>query len=230
MKIALHLVLLVILAFGWGHFLQSRSQMAQTVELAQAASIVGDFDSSDRLANAAEAQEGRMVLTGILLAFLSAGYVGIVFVAYLLPVLANKLTYAMFESGESGGPDALRHARALVAQGNYADAVEAFRRVAATEEGNRLPWLEIARLQREHLDDSLGAAATLREALEGHPWGEDDAGFLMFRLADLYADAFHDQDAAAEILAQLIQNFPQTRHSANARHRLQQWGRGFASP
>ena len=229
MKIALHLVLLVILTFAWGHFLQLRSQIAETLGNAEAASMVGNFETSDRLAKVADAQEGRMALTGIMLAFLSAGYVGIVFVAYLLPVLANKITHAMFESGEFVEPDAMRHARALVAQGNYTAAVEAFRRVAAKEEGNRLPWLEIARLQREHLDDSRGAAATLREALEGHQWSEDDAGFLMFRLADIYADAFNDEDAAAEILAQLIQNFPQTRHSANARHRLQQWGRALAS-
>lgn len=228
MKIALHVVVIAILVFGWGHMLQARSAAAVVLKQADAASNIGQFESSDRLRKEADQQESQAAFTGILLAFLTSGYVGLVFVAYILPVMANKVTHAMFESGESVEPDAMHDARVLVAQGKYAEAVEAFRLAAGKEEGNRVPWLEMAKLQREQLDDSLGATATLREALEDHTWNEDDAGFLLFRLAELYAEALDDEEAAAEVLGQLIEQFPNTRHSANARHRLQQWGRGLA--
>ena len=33
-----------------------------------------------------------------------------------------------------------------------------------------------------------------------------------------------DRMSAAQILAQVIDQFPETRHSANARHRLHEWG------
>jgi TolA-binding protein len=166
----------------------------------------------------------------VLLAFLSAGYAGIGFVAYVLPWMANTFTAGLYGSGEAAEADPLRAARALVAQGNYAAAVEAFRQAAGGLEGNRIAWLEMVRLQREHLEDNAGAAATLREALEGHAWSEEDGGFLMFRLAEIYAEGLQDEDAAAEILVQLIGQFPETRHGANARHRLQQWGRMAAAP
>jgi len=229
MKTALHAILLVVLLAGWVHFVQSRGEAAAMVGRADAAAMVGQFESSDVIRKAADEKESLTVFTGVLLAFLSAGFVGIAFVAYVLPAMANKFTHALYESGASVEADPMRDARALVAQGNYAAALEAFRQAAGKLEGNRIPWIEMVKLQREHLDDPLGAAATLREALEGHAWSEEDGGFLMFRLADVYADGLQDQETAAGVLLQLTEQFPQTRHSANARHRLQQWGREIAA-
>jgi tetratricopeptide (TPR) repeat protein len=227
-KIFLNVIAIVVLAAGWGHFFIDRGAAAEMQREADAASLVADFVTVDAKHKASDELESRAVFTGILLAFLSAGYVGILFVAYILPALANKFTHAVYDSGELVEHDAMRDARSLIAQGDYAGAVEAFREATLSDPGNRVPWVEIAKLQREQLDDSEGAVATLREALENHPWGEDDSGFLLFRLADVYADGLGDFDGAAEILGQLIEQFPETRHSANARHRLQEWGRGVA--
>ena len=44
--------------------------------------------------------EGERTFNGILLAFLTAGLVGIVFVTQVLPILAQKMTHAVYDSGE----------------------------------------------------------------------------------------------------------------------------------
>jgi hypothetical protein len=46
----------------------------------------------------------------------------------------------------------------------------------------------------------------------------------MFRLSEIYEEDFHDLKAAGAILSQIIELFPETRHSANARTKLHQWG------
>jgi tetratricopeptide (TPR) repeat protein len=227
-KIFLNLVAIVILGLGWAHFVKARSTASDLLESADKAAEVADFETADRNRKQARHLDGQATFTGILLAFLSTGYVGILVVTYVLPVLANKLTHAVYDSGELLATDPMREAHALLAQGEYAAAVEAFRAAAASDAGNRLPWIEMAKIQREHLKDSREAIATLREALENHEWAENDAGFMLFRLAELYLEDLGDEDAAVAMMHQVIEQFPETRHSANARHRLHEWGRDVA--
>lgn len=224
-KLAFHLIIAAILLVGWGYFLNDRATMNRFKTEANSAALVADFETAEVRNAAAEALEGKGMLTGILLSLLSAGYIGVLCAVYILPAVADKMTHAVYDSGEMVEPSAMRDARALVAQGDYAGAIEAFRRAAHAEPGNRMPWVEMARLQAEQLGEPEAAVATLREALESQSWGEDDGGYLFFRLADGYF-GLGDVDGAAEILTQLIETYPETRHSANARHRLAEWGRG----
>jgi len=60
----------------------------------------------------------------------------------------------------------------------------------------------------------------LQQHLESRAWPVDDAAFLMFRMAEIYTDRMHDFDAAHALLEEVIANFPNTRHSANAHHRI----------
>jgi TolA-binding protein len=46
----------------------------------------------------------------------------------------------------------------------------------------------------------------------------------MFRLAEIYDANLEDRMSAASILQQVIEQFPESRHSANARHKLREWG------
>ena len=48
----------------------------------------------------------------------------------------------------------------------------------------------------------------------------DDAAFIMFRISDVYMTHLHDFGAARDMLEQVIGNFPNTRHSANAHHKI----------
>lgn len=161
---------------------------------------------------------------GILLTFLSAGLVGVLFVTLLLPIIAHRFTHAVYDSGAMVDKDPLHDAHSLVAQGDYEGAIEAFKVAAAKEPYNRLPWVEISKIQRTNLEDSEAAIATLRGALENHEWQVNDAAYLLFRLAELYDEDRHDRGTAASIMQQVIDEFPETRHSANARHKLHEWG------
>jgi tetratricopeptide (TPR) repeat protein len=168
--------------------------------------------------------EDSKTFTGILLAFVTAGVVGIFFVMQVLPVLAHRMTHAVYDSGEMVEADPMHDARSLVAQGEYEAAIESFRAAAAADRLNRLPYVEISKIQRSHLDDPQAAIQTIRQALESQEWQENDAAYFMFRLAELYDEDTHDRDSAVSILYQVMQQFPETRHSANARHKLHEWG------
>jgi hypothetical protein len=168
--------------------------------------------------------EGERTFTGILLVFLSAGLVGIVFVGEVLPLLAQKLTHAVYDSGEEVERDPFHDARVLMAQGDWEGAIEAFQQAAAQDPLNLRPYIEIAKIQKTHLEDPAAAIATLREAIEGQEWEVNDAAFLMFRLAESYDEDMGDRKAAVSILEQVMEQFPDTRHSANARTKLHEWG------
>jgi tetratricopeptide (TPR) repeat protein len=168
--------------------------------------------------------EGERTFTGILLTFLSAGLIGIVFVTEVLPILASKFSQAVYESGEEVERDAFHDARVLMAQGEWEQAIEAFKLAAEVDPSNRVPYIEIAKIQKNHLEDPAAAITTLREALEGQEWQEDDAAFMLFRLAELYDEDAEDREAAVAIFEQIMEQFPGSRHSANARTKLHEWG------
>ncbi|MEI6604280.1 MAG: tetratricopeptide repeat protein [Verrucomicrobiota bacterium] len=177
-----------------------------------------------KLQNDAESRGNQKIFGGILLTFLGAGLVGILFVTLVLPMLAHRVAHLVYDSGEMLEKDAMHDARSLVAQGEYDKAIEAFRIAAANDPLNRLPWVEISRLQRGQLEDSEAAIQTLRQALESQEWQINDAAYFLFRLAELYDEDRQDRLTAASIMQQVIDEFPETRHSANARHKLHTWG------
>src|SRR5690606_1173520 len=127
-------------------------------------------------------------------------------------------------SGEEVEQDPFHDARVLMAQGEWEGAITAFRMAAEQDPLNRMPYVEIAKIQKVHLEDPHAAIATLRMAIEGQEWEQNDAAFLMFRLAELYDEDAHDRAAAVAIMEQVIEQFPETRHSANARTKLNSWG------
>jgi len=168
--------------------------------------------------------KGVQTFNGILLAFLSAGVVGIFFVFQILPAIAHRFTHAIYDSAEMVEQDPMHDARSLFAQGEYEASIEAFREAADNDPMNRFPWVEIAKIQRDHLHQPQAAVVTLQEALEAHEWEVNDAAYFMFRLAELYDEDLDNRNIAAQILEQVCLEFPETRHAANARHKLHDWG------
>ena len=151
---------------------------------------------------------------------LAGAYLGIMFVLYVLPAITDKATTAVLDSGELVEKDPLHDARAAYARGDYEDAMAVYRSVAEEDPYNRLPWVEIAKIQHDNLEDPEAAIATLREALEKHDWAINDAGYFMGRLADIYLEDLEDLESSVSILNQMVELFPETRHSANATHKL----------
>lgn len=227
MKVALNLVVVLVLGLGWFHYFRGRINAERPWQQIEAAEARGEPVSDERrnaVASQVDAEKSQLVGIGLMLSFVTAGYCGLVVVAYVLPALAHRATHAIYDSGEMVETDVMHDARALVAQGDWHGAIEAFREAAKELPGQRLPWVEIAKIQRENLEDPDAAIATMMYVLEHFEWQPSDAAYLLFRLAELYDEDKQDRNSAANIMQQVIAQFPETRHSANARHRLREWG------
>lgn len=218
-------ILVLLVGMSWFMFYKAGDEGKSLLQQIYALEEEGDIDEEiPALKTEMLGLEGQRTFSGILLAFLSAGLFGIVFVTMVLPLLAQKVTHAVYDSGEMVEQDVMHDARVLVAQGQWAEAIAAFRDAAAQDPMNRLPWVEIAKIQKVHLEDPFAAIQTFREAIESHEWKENDAAFMMFRLAELYDEDAQDRSAAVTIMEQVMEQFPESRHSANARHKLHEWG------
>jgi hypothetical protein len=83
--------------------------------------------------------------------------------------------------------------------------------------------VEIAKIYKDQLGDPASAVATIRHALESQAWEVNDAAYFLFRLAELYDEVEGDRNSAVAIMNQVVEQFPGTRHSANATHKLHEW-------
>ena len=226
-KLLLNLSFVLLLVVGWTYYLFSKSsaerQLAE-MDKAEARGELIDEARRTHLEGDAAGQHNELIGAGMLLSFVTAGYLGLVFVVYALPAIAHKATHAIYDSGEMLETDLMHDARALVAQGDWLGAIEAFREAARELPGQRLPWVEIVKIQRDNLEDIDAAIATTLHVLQTYEWSEADLAYFMFRLAEMYDQNKNDRPAAVAILQQVTEQFPETRHAANARHRLHEWG------
>lgn len=218
-------VLVLLVAGSWFKFYQVGKETNVLEEKIQELINAGDPEEEiPEMRKKLAGIEGEQVFSGILLTFMSAGLIGIVVVTQLLPRLAQKMTHAVYDSGEEVEADPFHDARVLIAQGEWEGAIEAFKAASQQDPLNRMPWVEIAKIQRLNLENPAAAIATLRQAIEGQEWEVNDAAFLMFRLSEIYREDFQDIEAAVALMEQIIEQFPETRHSANARTKLHEWG------
>ena len=204
----------------------SQSGSAAKAKHAQVAELLeqGDPDGNiPKLEGTIQTLEGQRTFNGILLAFLSAGLIGIVFVLQILPSFAQRFTHVVYDSAEMVEHDVMHDARSLLAQGDYEGAITAFRQAAAADPLNRLPWVEIVKIYKDKLDAPASAVQTIRHALESQEWEVSDAAYFLFRLAELYDEVYQNRAMAVGIMQQVIAEFPGTRHSANASHVLHAW-------
>lgn len=223
-KWILYAVLAVLVGGSWWLFAGTGGDLKEKTALLDFLMETGDPEGKvPDLKTQIQTLEGQKTFNGILLAFLSAGLVGIVFVFDILPLLAHKATHAIYDSAEMIEHDVMHDARAKLAQGDYEGAIESFRAAAEADPLNRLPWVEIAKIQKDNLHDPNAAIETIRFALESREWEINDAAYFLFRLAELYDEVQGDRASARSIMEQVIELFPSTRHSANARHRLHEW-------
>lgn len=230
MKWVMCIVLALLVGGSWLMFSSKGRQMEKLQQEITNIEETGDPDGKAAKMEAdLRSLDGEKTFSGILLTFLSAGLVGILFVVYLLPFFAQRVTHAVYDSAEMVEKDVMHNARVLVAQGDYHGAIEAFKEAAKLEPQNRLPWVEIAKIQKDNLEDPHAAIMTIRHALESQSWQVNDAAYFLFRLAELYDEILRDRESAASIMRQVIENFPRTRHSANAQTKLHEWGMDDAS-
>lgn len=217
-------VLAVLVAGSWMMYSKTGREMTDLAQQIEVQQDAGDPEGKVAKMKAdLQSMDGGKIFNGILLTFLSAGLVGIFVVVHLLPFFAQRVTHAVYDSGEKVEKDVMHAARSLLAQGDYEGAIAAFKLAAAADPLNRLPWVEIAKIQKTNLGDAAAAIQTIRHALESQEWELNDAAYFLFRLAELYDEVEGDRATAVSILNQVVEQFPGTRHSANASHKLHEW-------
>lgn len=193
----------------------------EEVELVE--NLMGEWVPADQEEESGLGGSGRMLIRGFM--FLTVGLYGAaMFIVYGLPNLVHRATHEMYGSGAEVEDDPLHDARAMFAQGDYEGAIGVYRTVAESTPDDRFPWVEIAKIQNDNLEDTDAAIATLREGLESHEWSVNNAAFFMFRMAELYEKEKEDMMTSIQLLQQVVELFPDTRHSANATHRLREFG------
>ncbi len=224
MKWLMYLLLAALLGGAWLMYSKTGEKIKENEAQVRVLQENGDPNGQlPKLEEKVQGLEGTKTLNGVLLVFLSAGLIGILFVTQILPNFAQRITHAVYDSAEMMENDVMHDARSLKAQGDYEGAIAAFRQAAANDPLNRLPWVEIAKIQKENLKDAPAAIQTIRYALESQEWEVNDAAYFLFRLAELYDEVEGDRASARAILQQVIDQFPQTRHAANASHKLHDW-------
>ena len=159
---------------------------------------------------------------GVKLVFviLMGGLGGILMVKFFIPWLGDLMGEAVFSSGEEVEQDSMTKAAACIAQGDYKGAIEHYEKMLEDKPDDPFPVAEIAKVNAERLHDPQAALQALEEYLQSKDWPVDDAAFIMFRIADVHLTHRHDFEAARDMLEQVIGNFPNTRHSANAHHKM----------
>jgi tetratricopeptide (TPR) repeat protein len=110
---------------------------------------------------------------------------------------------------------------ALVAQGQYHQALAAFGKILEETPNDRFAVMETAKIYQTRLDDVDSAVEVLEKASAGE-WPEDDKCFFLLKLADIHSTARSDFAKSREVLNQLILEFPDSRHAANAHHKLRE--------
>ena len=183
------------------------------------------YDPYDEVKLAEEGENSieSMIKVGVPL-LISVIYGGILVVLYVLPSLVDKVGEELMGSTAEVDEDPLDEARAAVAAGDYPDAIRVYREVWQENPGDRFPIVEVAKIQRDNLESPAVAVSTLEEALEHHEWEEDDAAFLMFRIAEIYEEDLDDRKKQIEILERAKEELKGTRHSGNAAHKLRELG------
>lgn len=160
-----------------------------------------------------------------LLVFILGGLlVGVPAALIIAPALADKLGEFFYNAPEQMKPSPGSAARAKLAQGDYEGAVEEFLKLAESDPSDRTPWVEIIRIQREKMADPQAAFDSANSALAAHEWPEDDEAFFLFRIVEISRDELDQPETAIETLNTIIEKFPETRNSANARHLLGEIG------
>ena len=154
---------------------------------------------------------GGLVLIG--------GSAGVLLALTIVPRIGEAFGNFFFQPAGQIEKDPHSAAQAAVLRGDYAAAVEEYRQILEGDPADTLAYSEIAKISCEHLDDAPGAAAALERALE-REWAPEDAVFLSTRLVDVYWNHQRDAQNARALLLQIVESMPETRHAANATHRL----------
>ena len=225
-KLIIHAVVLGVLIlytmFAWN---SSQRDAEEAEKAAEEAFMNSDIDpyADVKMAENKGGETSSMLKVGVPL-LITIIYGGIITVLYILPMFVDRIGEELMGSNAEVEDDPLDEARSAMAAGDYTEAIGVYRRVWLENREERFPIVEIAKIQRKNLESPVLAVSTLKEALDDHEWPEDDAGFLMFRIVDIYEKDLDDREGVIASLKRVTEKLAGTRHAANAAHKLRELG------
>jgi TolA-binding protein len=170
---------------------------------------------TDALVPPSKVQNAAKLLTYFVI--LAAG-VGFVTLKWIIPMLGDALNSATFAANDKSP---YTKATDLITAGKYHEALAAFQKLASARPTDKVPVMEMYKLNMGRFQDSDGAIETLRSALE-RPWPEEDTAFFATKLANLYYEEKGDISAAKQVYEFLISAHPDTTTAANAAHKIRE--------
>jgi tetratricopeptide (TPR) repeat protein len=121
--------------------------------------------------------------------------------------------------GRTGSRREYSLAESFVARGRYEDAVSAFELAVAEHPDDPTPYLRIARICRDHLDDPQRSARWFRRARDESSMSDERRRIVTRELIELYERSGERVRAAPE-LARLAETYPETREGVWAKAEL----------
>ncbi len=146
---------------------------------------------------------------------------GVMVLKWVIPALGDRVAESFYSAPEKSEQTATQKAMSLVAQGEYHKALAAFGRILEETPTDRFAVMESAKIYQDKLGDLDAAVEVLEKAVAGE-WPADDRCFFLVKLADIHATQRCDFSRARELLEQLIRDFPESNHAANAHHKLRE--------
>lgn len=129
---------------------------------------------------------------------------------YLLMEGGGKFASTLHNpSGRSTPPEKqYSAAQALVVRGHYEDAVTAYEVAISQDDSDPAPYVQIARILRDHLNRYEDAAVWFKR-VQRHPNAHGGTALLAIReLTELYANKLDDPSGVMPLLAQLSETRP----------------------
>lgn len=166
-----------------------------------------------------EMVDGTKVLVFFLSIVAIAIVIGTIVAVTLIPAIGESVGGFLFNPNQAVEKDPHAGAMAKMAQGDYEGAIEEYRQAYENDTSDLHALSEIVHIYCDKLGDVDSGQKVLEEALE-KDWPAEQTAFLATRLVDIYWTYKHDAESARHLLNQITETMPDTKHAANAFHRL----------
>jgi hypothetical protein len=179
--------------------------------------LLADVQLQMKLQSAAEKPDYSRITVSFVVILGAAIAIGAMFALSVLPAIADKIGSFLFNPNQEIEKPPHSVAMAKMAQGDYHGAVEEYQK----DPYDTLALSEIAHIYCDKLKECDAAAQVLEAALD-REWPPEDSAFLGARLADVYWHHQNDAVRARAVLIQIAENLPDSKHAANAQHKLRE--------
>ncbi len=153
--------------------------------------------------------------------------IGTIAAVVIIPSIGEVIGNFFFNPSQEIEKNPHSNAMARIAQGDYEGAVGEYKKNLEQDPNDMHAFSEIVHLYCDKLHNYDEAEHFLEEALK-QEWPPEQGAFIASRLVDVYWNHRGDAERARHVLMQIAETMPNTRHAANAVHRLKEIDRALA--